>query len=132
MIDASQMMQRIVDTCPNFAPTYDSFVAEWQDEPETPHYLLLADFSRYLITLLDNKKQKELNAAFALIELLHTDGDKYVREAATIGILENLQNRNLHSTTTPDEFVEFLQPTSFKYWQKVEDFWVNGTNITDE
>lgn len=132
MIDVSEMMQRIIDTCPKFARTYESFVAEWQDEPETPYYLLLADFSRYLINLLEGGKRKELSAAFRLIELLHTDGDKYVREAATIGILENLQNTNLHSTTTPNQFIEFLLPTSVKYWQKVEEFWINGTIITDD
>lgn len=132
MIDRAGMMPAIIAACPDFAATYDAFVAEWKDEPETPHYLALADFTRYVISLLETGDRQQLHAAFETIERLHIDGDKYVREAATIGILESLQNVNLHSKTRPDQFLEFLRPESLRYWRKVEDFWENGTIITDD
>lgn len=132
MIDRAEMMPAIIAACPDFAATYDVFVAEWNDEPEAPHYLALADFSRHLISLLQTGDRQQLHAAFETIERLHTDGDEYVREAATIGILESLQNTNLHSNTKPDQFLEFLRPASLRYWRKVEDFWKNGTIITDD
>lgn len=132
MIDRADMMRAIIAACPDFATTYDAFVAEWKDEPPAPHYLALADFSRQIISLLESGDRQQLNAAFETIERLHTDGDEYVREAATIGILENLQNTNLHSNTKPDQFLEFLRPVSLRYWRKVEDFWENRTTITDD
>ncbi|MBX3293691.1 MAG: hypothetical protein KF881_12465 [Acidobacteria bacterium] len=132
MIDRVAMMESLIVACPGFAPTFDAFLAEWADEPELPYYLPLGDFSRYLIQLLANDERDELITAFRMIEQLHVDGDKYVREAATIGILENLQNTNLHGQTKPDQFLEFLRPVSLKFWRKVMDFWENGTIITDD
>jgi hypothetical protein len=132
MIDRAGMMPTIIAACPDFAATYDAFVAEWKDEPETPYYLVLADFSLHIISLLLAGNRQQLQTAFEIIERLHTDGDKYVREAATIGILESLQNTNLHSSTKPEQFLDFLRPESLRYWQKVEDFWDNGTIITDD
>ena len=67
-----------------------------------------------------------------MIETLHQDVDKYVREAATIGILENIQNTNLHEQTTPNQFVEYLQPISLKSWYKLYDLWERGTIISDD
>ena len=132
MIDRAAMMELIIVACPGFAPTFDAFLAEWADETELPYYLVLGDFSRYLIKLLENHERDELSTAFKIVEQLHVDGDKYVREAATIGILENLQNSNLHKQTEPDQFVEFLRPVSLTYWHKVTDFWRNGKIITDD
>ena len=132
MIDRSEMMPVIIAACPDFAATYDAFVAEWADEPETPYYLALADFSRHIISLLETGNRQQLHAAFEAIERLHCDGDSYVREAATIGILESLQNTNLHPNTNPEQFLEFLLPTSLRYWRKVEDFWDNGTVISED
>lgn len=132
MIDRTQMMRLIVEACPGFAPTYDSFVREWRDEPEVPYYLALADFSRYLIALLESGRREELDTAFVAIERLHKQGDEYVREAATIGILESLQNTNLHSGTRPEQFTEFLRPVSLRFWRKVDDFWESGRPITDD
>jgi hypothetical protein len=132
MIDRAGMMPTIIAACPAFAATYDAFIAEWKDEPETPYYLILADFSRHIISFLDTGDRQKLHTAFETIEQLLADGDEYVREAATIGIVENLQNTNLHSSTEPEQFLDFLRPVSMRYWQKVEDFWANGTNITDD
>lgn len=132
MIDRSAMMESIIVACPGFAPTFDTFLAQWADETELPYYLALGDFSRYLIKLLENDQRNELTAAFDVIEQLHVDGDRYVREAATIGILESLQNLNLHRRTEPDQFLDFLRPVSRRFWHKVTGFWENGTIITDD
>ena len=132
MIDRAEMMSAIIATCPDLSATYDSFAAKWQDELESPCYLALADFSRYVISQLETGNRHQLHVAFETIERLHIEGDSYVREAATIGILESLQNTNLHSNTKPEQFLEFLRPVSLSNWRKVEDFWENGTIITDD
>jgi hypothetical protein len=132
MIDRAAMMESIIVACPGFAPTFDAFLAEWADETELPYYLALGDFSRYLIKLLENDERDELTMAFKIIEQFHVDGDKYVREAATIGIIESLQNSSLHKRTEPDQFVEFLRPVSLMFWHKVTGSWENGAIITDD
>ena len=62
--------------CPGFTATYDAFVAEWKDEPDTPYYLVLADFSRQIISLLETGDLPRLHAAFEPIERPHADGDE--------------------------------------------------------
>ena len=132
MIERADMLSSIVAACPGFASAYEAFLAEWQDSSEAPVYLALADFARHLITLLEANDQQQLRAAFEVIERFHIEGDDYVREAATIGILESLQNANLHTRTTPDQFLEYLLPVSLRYWHKVDDFWTNGKIITED
>lgn len=132
MIDRAEMMSAIRAACPNFGATYDAFLDDWKEDSEVPPYVSLAAFSRHMISLLETGDQQQLHAAFQAIERLHVDGDEYVREAATVGILENLQNTNFHSKTTPRQFLEFLRPVSLRYWRKVEDFWESGTFITDD
>ena len=52
-----------------------------------------------------------------------------MQEAATIGLLEDLQNEGLHKTTRPADFECWLRPVSRKFWDKVEKFWRDGTPI---
>jgi len=123
MIDKTAMMQALVETCPTFTPVYESFISDWPDEHDRPLYLLLADFARFLVTLLESGNHEIMNAAFELIETLITDGDSFVSTAAVVGILENLQNTNIHRSTTPDQFVTLLGTMSLDHWQKLNEFW---------
>jgi hypothetical protein len=54
------------------------------------------------------------------------EGDEYVREAAAIGLLEDLQNTGLHHHTRPDQFRPMLGPKSRVWWDKIEAFWQGG------
>jgi hypothetical protein len=73
-----------------------------------------------------------LSRVFAVVERWHVEGDSYVREAATIGLLEDLQNENLHSSTVPKDFEVFLGPESLKWWRKVERLWAEGEIVSDD
>lgn len=55
-----------------------------------------------------------------------------MREAATVGLLEDLQNENLHVSTAAKDFEAFLQPESLKWWGEVERFWNRGEIISDD
>jgi hypothetical protein len=126
------MMNPMLEACPAFRPVWDEFLKEWNSEGEPPVYLALSELARHLIAALASRDLDTLRRTFAVIERWHLEGDKYVREAATVGLLEDLQNTNLHVSTTPAEFEPFLLPTSLKFWRKVERFWENGEIITDE
>jgi hypothetical protein len=124
------MMDLMLAACPSFQPAWDAFVAEWSTEDDKPVYLALATLARHLVELLDARQEPELSRAFAVVERWHVEGDADVREAATIGLLENLQNKGIHTSTSPKEIEAFLMPESLKWWRKVEGFWANGTPIT--
>jgi hypothetical protein len=60
-----------------------------------------------------------------VIERLHVEGDPYVREAATIGLLEGIQNVWGNNGVDPELFFPFLLPESVRWWKSLNKFW-NG------
>jgi hypothetical protein len=64
---------------------------------------------------------------FGIIEKLYVEGDEYVKEAATIGLLEGIQNITGNRRLDPEVFVQYLKPESAKWWKKLNDFWDGKT-----
>jgi hypothetical protein len=123
LITRDEMLPYLVAACPSFAPNWESFKKEWGEHPGPVLYLALADFARHLVGKLSAGDKKDLKNAFAAIERLHIEGDAWVREAATIGILESLQNGNLHTATEPEQFRPYLGRESARWWDKLYRFW---------
>ena len=119
------MMAPMLEACPSFRVTWDEFVEEWKDDADgLPHYLALGDLARHLTAMLSRGETGSFPAIFAVVERWQVEGDEYVRGAATIGLLEGLQNGHLHeSGTEPKAFEPFLLPESRKAWAEVDAFW---------
>jgi hypothetical protein len=133
MIVRSEMFAPLLIADPSFSAQWKEFCEEWSGEPELPWYLLLADFARHLIGRLELAETDRFASIFDVVERWIVEGDKYVRDAAVIGLLEALQNTNLHpGSTRPDDFERWLQPRSRVYWDKVILFWSEGRIITDD
>jgi hypothetical protein len=134
-ISAEEMFPGVLEILPAFQPKWDAFVEEWKndkdDEVGKPYYLALAALAHFLIEMLEARQEASLRRVFELVENWHTDGDAYVREAATVGLLEDLQNENLHRSTRPDDFLPYLLPETAYWWDRVLDFWKSGTLIAD-
>lgn len=127
------MMPLLVEASPGFAGKWEEIQAEWVDEPSLPYYLALADFARHLCDLLVAGNEPALQRSFAVVERFHVEGDHFVQEAATVGLLENLQNTNLHQDhTSPTLFEKYLLPTSARFWKKLHTFWHEGKPRTGD
>lgn len=132
MIERSRMFEPLLAAYPEFKSQYDTFMAEWADDPEPPpSYLLLADLARECLTLLVNGQDAQIRNIFAVAEDWHLNGDAYVQQAATVGFLENIQNSNIHVDTEPDDFLRFCGPESRFWWEKVARFWSHGELLVD-
>ncbi|MGC4064827.1 MAG: hypothetical protein QM784_09315 [Polyangiaceae bacterium] len=131
MIDKEGMMSLMVDACPSFQNVWEQFLQEWRDEPELPVYIALGQLASHLVTMLATGDTSRFAEIFAVVERWHLEGNAYVREAATVGVLEGLQNENLHSGTNPAQFEQFLLPESRKWWTKVKRFWDHGEIIAE-
>lgn len=133
MIGKDEMMALLLEACPSFDTAWQDFVVQWKDHPEgLPHYLALTDFARHLIGMLERGEKVGLSTVFGVVERLHTEGDHYVREAATVGLLEDLQNGNLHTFTEPEQFRSYLGPETTRWWDKLYRFWEHGELLTDD
>lgn len=127
------MMMPICVASPSFVPIWQAFVEEWQASPdELPYYLVLADLARHIARLIKEGAEAELQGIFQAIEEWHVNGDAYVREAATIGLLEDLQNTNVVGERVPVNALRLLGPESTAWWCKVKAFWEHGTPIRDD
>lgn len=123
MIVKTEMMGVLIASSPEFASTWRQFVCEWQGSAELPLYVALGQFARHLIELHTQGDTERLTQAFRSIEHLLCDGDDYVREAATIGILETLQNLASHGHTRAKEYEPFLGEVSRRQWDALNRFW---------
>lgn len=125
------MFSPILKVAKGFLPTWNAFLEEWTQEKELPYYLVLSDLARYISLLVNRGDIDELKAIFEVIERWHLEGDAYVKEAATIGILEDLQNTNVVGEGVPELLENYLLPESKKWWTKVYEFWEKGKIIQE-
>ena len=122
-------MPRLVKVCPTFEATYHSLHEEWTVDEEFPEYMALAELARHLIALLQAGDTTCFGAVFRAVEEMLISGDKYVVDAMTVGLLEALQNANLHEIssgehpTQPEDFRSYLLPLSERRWDELYAFW---------
>jgi hypothetical protein len=93
------------------------------DEDRELLYVMLSDFARHLLQLYRQHQTEVFPAVARVIECLHVDGDRSVREAATIGLLEGIQNVWGNEGIDPEVFSSYLFPESAKWWRSLNDFW---------
>jgi len=123
MISRQDMFDVLLDVDPTFQPVWDAFADKWRDQIELPYYLALGDLARHVVGKLESAQTSDLQQIFAVVERWLAEGDELVREAATIGLLEDLQNPKLHKTTSPDQLKQWLGPLAATQWTEVERFW---------
>ncbi len=126
------MINPILKVSPRFQNHWNEFLEEWKDDKDDlPIYLALSDLARHIASLISKDKEEELKNIFEIVEKWHIEGDEYVREAATVGLLEDLQNTNVMGETVPEKIETYLFLESKRYWNKVYDLWGKGTLIYD-
>jgi hypothetical protein len=129
VITRSEMVPLMLAVCPSFDGKWKEFLDYWRDENAPPLYLALSELARHLIGMLAEQDVESFPAVFAVVERWHVEGEPYVAEAASVGLLEDLQNEGLHRSTKPEQFRPYLLPESAKWWDKLNEFWERGTPL---
>jgi hypothetical protein len=107
-------MAVLMDACPSYRLPRDD---------RDLLYVLLGDFARHLLELQQKNRTEEFASIASAIERFHTEGDSFVKEAATVGLIEGIQNVWAHNDTDPNLFARYLLPSGAKAWQNLNDFW---------
>jgi hypothetical protein len=116
MIRKDDMFRPLLDAYPVFAPAWRKFVEEWKDHKDgLPLYLVLGELGRHLIDRFKIGRTEEFASVFAVVERWQCEGDDFVREAATVGLLESIQTLAGHEDLDPSYFEKWLGPES-KRW----------------
>lgn len=127
-ISKDEVMKLLLEACPSYNTKWQEYVREnYETGEEHLLYIDLSDFSSHIIDLFKQDKIDEFPAVFEVIELLHTSGDDYVKEASTIGLLEDIQNQLITNNIDTNAFKAFLERDSLKWWINLNDFWSNKT-----
>jgi hypothetical protein len=123
LITKEQVIPLLMEACPSYRPV---------PEDEDLLYVILGNFARHLLELQRENHTEEFPAIARVIERLHIEGDKFVREAATIGLLEGIQSVWSHTEIDPELFRPYLLPVSTKWWQSLNDFWSDKSKFVGE
>jgi len=129
MINAEQMIPLLLEACPSFQGDWDD---HRRDHGEALPYVALGDFARHLLGLHLRHETDVFRAVARVIERLHVEGDGYVREAATIGLLESIQNVWSNNNVDPELFVPHLLPESLRWWRSLNNFWSGESTFVGE
>lgn len=132
VITRDEMIGLLLKADPSLQSAWDEYLEDHGDLEQPLLYLALAEFARSLKIKLQSQNTERFPEIFEVVERWHIEGDKFVRTAATVGLLEDLQNEHEYTTGRPDDFIRWLKPTTLRFWQKVEAFWRDGTLITDD
>jgi hypothetical protein len=120
MIDQPDSMPLLVSACPSFAPSWLEHQAEYGNEVL---YVAAGTYAQHLLDLYSSKEMSTFLAVAAAIEKLHLEGTPWVREFATIGVLEAVQNVWRNAGVDPEEFGDYLGPESRRWWDGLNKFW---------
>ncbi len=110
----------LLQACPSFRPAWEEHLRYHREEIL---YVALGDFARHLLDLFQAGKTEAFPSVGQVIERLHVEGDASVREAATIGLLEGIQNVWGNNNVDPEVFFPFLLPESARWWKSLNKFW---------
>jgi hypothetical protein len=129
MITKDQVVPLLLEACPSFQSAWNDHRQYYGEEIL---YVVLGDFASHLLQLHRQSQTEVFPAVAQLIERLHIEGDPYVREAATIGLLEGIQNVWGNNHADPELFASYLHPVSGKWWQSLNDFWNGKSKFVGE
>jgi hypothetical protein len=122
MIRIDQVFERLVEACPSYRARWEALRAEPDFDAEVV-YPNLGDFAHHVVELLERGETAELPALARELEALHVEGDDAVKEAATIGILEGIQNVASHGTVSLQPLEKELGSETKKWWDSLDAFW---------
>lgn len=120
MIQQAEAMPLLIEACPSFAGHWREHFEEHGSELL---YVAAGSFAQHLFVLHQAKDISCFSAVAAAIERLHIEGSPWVKEFATIGVLEGIQNSWAHGNVDPESFFQLLGPESQRWWQSLNKFW---------
>lgn len=111
----------LLNACPSFRDTWE---ASLKRSDASRLYISLGEFARHLRELYLRDQVGEFAAVAVVIERFHVEGSAYVKEAASVGLLEAIQNSWRGNGIDPEEFARYLKPESARWWKSLNEFWI--------
>lgn len=133
MINKDEVMDLLIKASPSYKQRSENYMQENYEEGEERNiYLEISDFVDHFIDLFRSGNLIECISILEAVEKLHVNGDEFVKELATIGFLEDLQNQlgNYQIYKKPIEIL--LWPETRIWWDHLNNFWDGKTKYVGE
>lgn len=130
-ISTSEAFALLLDACPGARADWEEHIIDCEGEADDSPFLGAAVFARHVVELKAAGKTETFPAVFKLIERLIVEGDGKVREIATIGFLEDIQNISSWREFGNEVFVQFLGPRSLSEWNELIKIWEGKDSLAD-
>jgi len=119
------MLNPILVVSPDFSPVWNMLLSKRAGHKNSlPIYVALTELARHISQLHLNSRQEEARKIFDIIESWHLEGDAYVHEAATSGLIEDLQNSSIVGEGIPQQLASYLLPETRRWWEKSLNAWL--------
>jgi hypothetical protein len=125
MINSETILSKLLQYCPQFQATIDR---DLDDEDRESAYAISGSFADFLLGAYKHNDAKVLQNAGAFIEELYKSDNDNVKQLATVGYLETIQNYWGNNGTDAEQFTQFLQPIALEHWRELNDDWKELTS----
>lgn len=109
-----------MDSCPSFGPLWVTHIAEWGNDVL---YIAAGEFAAHLLAIYRAGGEASFQPVAFAVERLHIEGSPWVKEFATAGVLEGVQNVWANRGENPEHFGAHLLPTSRRAWDSLNVAW---------
>jgi hypothetical protein len=124
MIISNEVIPLFLGACPSFQiPWTEYFQQNRENSGDCNLYSDIAVLAQYIINLALSDKTEELQHTFDVIERVLENGDEYVQEAITLGLLEEIQNLAQENGLLLNQFETYLKSESKRRWDLLITFW---------
>jgi len=130
MLTVDELVPEFLARCPGLKSDWDRHLEFWGDE-ERGTFNDMAVIAHYLVACYEQQQLNEFPAAFSLLERCFADGDDQAKEAATIGIIEDIQNISSNREFGPQVFESWLGPQTKKAWDQLAAAWRDVSDMAD-
>jgi hypothetical protein len=124
-IGRDEVIPTLLAAAPGFHETWQRHLAWWKGE-ERGLFADASEVAGYVVESYAEGDTRELPALFAALERILQDGDEAAREAATRGVLEDIQTLASHRPFGPAVFERLLGPRTRRAWDEVDRLWRAG------
>ncbi len=122
----SDVMPLLLEACPQLRPAWEEHLKWWQGEEERGNYNDISVLARYLVENAAADRTECFAKVFHVVERMIDEGDDAVRELATVGLIEDIQNIALNTGVDHDLFLPWLGPHGRRGWYDIIRLW-HGT-----
>jgi hypothetical protein len=123
MIGKEQMVPMLLAACPSLREAWEASAAEWGGGPSPGVYIEFGDFVALFLEAYARGDSGCAQAVFDTVETFLSEGDSEIREYATIGFIEAVQNQASRKTFGAEAFLPFLKPRAQAAWKELDEFW---------